>query len=257
MIMLCPQILAHGSLTRLIRAGDVAAAVHRRPHRAHRLGEADEQRLPDHVVADIELDDLGQARDRLGGDVVEAVAGMDFEPGRARQRWRLRRCAAIPHPPSPHGRRPRRRTRRRYGFRSPARAASPPFRSGAGSAAMNSDTRMPASFSRAMNGASALCCPTTSRPPSVVSSSRRSGTRHTACGFVASAIRSMSSVAAISKFSGFEISAFSRAMSSSRMWRRSSRKCAVMPSAPASIATSAARTGSGLRPARALRRVAT
>ena len=57
---------------------------------------------------------------------------------------------------------------------------------------MNSDTRMPASFSRAMNGASALCWPTTSSPPSVVSSSRRSGTRHTACGLVASAIRSMS-----------------------------------------------------------------
>jgi hypothetical protein len=74
---------------------------------------------------------------------------------------------------------------------------------------------------------------------------------------VASEIRSMSGVAAISKFSGFEISAFSRAMSSSRMWRRSSRRCAVMPSAPASIAASAARTGSGLRPARALRRVAT
>ena len=119
---------------------------------------------------------------------------------------------------------------------------------------MNSDTRTPASFNRAMNGCSALCCPTTSRPPSVVSSSRRSGTRHTACGLVASAIRSMSAVAAISKFSGFEISAFSRAMSSSRMWRRSSRKCAVMPSAPASIAASAARTGSGRSPARALRK---
>ena len=78
---------------------------------------------------------------------------------------------------------------------------------------MNSDTRMPASFSLAMKGASALCWPTTSSPPSVVSSSRRSGTRHTACGLVASEIRSMSSVAAISKFSGFEISALSRAMS--------------------------------------------
>src|SRR5947209_7972810 len=126
-----------------------------------------------------------------------------------------------------------------------------------GSAEMNSDTRMPASFSRAMNGASALCWPTTSSPPSVVSSSRRSGTRHTAWGFVASDIRSMSSVAAISKFSGFEISAFRRAISSSRMCRRSSRKCAVMPSAPASIATSAARTGSGRIPALALRSVAT
>ena len=51
--------------------------------------------------------------------------------------------------------------------------------------------------------------------------------------------------------------AFSRAMSLSRMWRRSSRRCAVMPSAPASIAASAARTGSGRSPPRALRRVAT
>src|SRR5262249_8136990 len=67
----------------------------------------------------------------------------------------------------------------------------------------------------------------------------------------------MSAVAAISKFSGLEISAFSRAMSSSRIWRRASRRCAVMPSAPASIATCAARTGSGLTPALALRRVAT
>ena len=127
----------------------------------------------------------------------------------------------------------------------------------AGSAAMNNETRMPASFNRAMKGANTLCCPTTSRPPSVVSSSRRSGTRHTACGLVASEIRSMSEVAAISKFSGFEISAFSRAMSVSRMWRRSSRKCAVMPSAPASIASNAARTGSGRAPPRALRSVAT
>ena len=46
-------------------------------------------------------------------------------------------------------------------------------------------------------------------------------------------------------------------MSSSRIWRRSSRRCAVMPSAPASIASSAARTGSGTAPPRALRTVAT
>src|SRR5689334_5666357 len=122
---------------------------------------------------------------------------------------------------------------------------------------MNNDTRMPASFSLLMNGASALCWPTTSSPPSVVNSSRRSGTRQTACGFVASDIRSMSAVAAISKFSGLEISFLSRAMSSSRICRRSSRRCAVMPSAPASIATCAARTGSGRWPPRALRKVAT
>src|SRR6185312_8155748 len=74
---------------------------------------------------------------------------------------------------------------------------------------------------------------------------------------MASAAATISSVAAISKFNGLSISAFSRAMSSSRMWRRSSRKCAVMPSAPAAMASLAARTGSGWRPPRALRMVAT
>src|SRR5690349_19035128 len=68
---------------------------------------------------------------------------------------------------------------------------------------------------------------------------------------------SISSVAAISRLSGLSISAFSRAMSSSRIWRRSSRKWAVMPSAPAAIASFAARTGSGCRPPRAFRMVAT
>jgi hypothetical protein len=48
-----------------------------------------------------------------------------------------------------------------------------------------------------------------------------------------------------------------RDASSSRIWRRSSRRCAVMPSAPAAMASLAARTGSGWRPPRALRIVAT
>ena len=71
----------------------------------------------------------------------------------------------------------------------------------------------------------------TSRPPSVVRSVRFSGTRHAACGFTSSAMSSIRSVAAISKFSGFDIAAFRRRMSSSRIWRRSSRRCAVTPSA--------------------------
>ena len=78
--------------------------------------------------------------------------------------------------------------------------------------------------------------PITSSPPSVVRSERFSGTRQQACGRVRSATATISSVAAISKFSGTVSSALSRAMSSSRMWRRSSRRCAVMPSAPASTA---------------------
>ena len=47
-----------------------------------------------------------------------------------------------------------------------------------------------------------------------------------------SAMASISSVAAISKLSGPVSSRLSRAMSASEMWRRSSRRCAVMPSAP-------------------------
>ena len=170
----------------------LAAAVHRRAHGADGLAEADEHRLADHEVADVEFDDL---RQRRRSSPPSHNRGRGRHGPRARPSapaWRLRRCAAIRLRPLRCGHRPRRRTSRRCGSRSPARAVLPPSRSGAGSAAMNSDTRMPASFSRAMKGASALCWPTTSRPPSVVSSSRRSGTRHTACGLVASEIRSMS-----------------------------------------------------------------
>ena len=49
----------------------------------------------------------------------------------------------------------------------------------------------------------------------------------------ASAIATISSVAAISRLSGRSIASIRRAMSSSEMWRRSSRRWAVMPSAPA------------------------
>jgi len=56
-----------------------------RPHRANRLAEACEQRLPDHVVADIQLHDLAQRCDLLRGDIIKAVAGMDFEAGRTCQ----------------------------------------------------------------------------------------------------------------------------------------------------------------------------
>ena len=59
-----------------------------------------------------------------------------------------------------------------------------------------------------------------------------SGTMQAACGLWRRAIASISSVAAISRFSGRSISAISRSMSSSVMWRRSSRRWAVMPSAP-------------------------
>ena len=81
------------------------------------------------------------------------------------------------------------RTRRRCGFRSPAPGYVTAASIWRGSAAMNSDTRMPASRQPRHHGRERGCAaPATSRPPSVVSSARRSGTRQAACGLVSSAI---------------------------------------------------------------------
>jgi hypothetical protein len=43
------------------------------------MSKAARDRLPDQKVADVEFDDLGQCRDRLGGRKSEAVAGMNLE----------------------------------------------------------------------------------------------------------------------------------------------------------------------------------
>ena len=74
----------------------------------------------------------------------------------------------------------------------------------------------------------------TSSPPSVVRSARFSGTSVQKSGLVARAIASISSVAAISRLSTPETVSRSTRTSRSWMWRRSSRRCTVMPSAPAS-----------------------
>src|SRR6185436_15121523 len=59
-------------------------AIHRGAHRSDHPGKPAEDRLADQEVPDIELNDFGQRRDRLGGVEVEAVAGMHFETERAR-----------------------------------------------------------------------------------------------------------------------------------------------------------------------------
>src|SRR5262249_8912883 len=87
-----------------------------------------------------------------------------------------------------------------------------------------------------------------------------SGTREHTSGFTRTAMATISSVAAISRLKVRRAPvrrARSRSTSASTMWRRSSRRCAVMPWAPASRHCSAARTGSGYVVPRALRRVAT
>ena len=57
--------------------------------RATLLGEAYEERLAHEVMTDIELDDLGNRGDRDDIIIIEAVAGMDLEPGRGG------RCGAV------------------------------------------------------------------------------------------------------------------------------------------------------------------
>src|SRR5258705_8555721 len=60
-----------------------AATVHRGPHGFDGVGEPGIDRLTNQVMADVELDDLGQHGDHLGTGVVEAVTGMDLQSRRA------------------------------------------------------------------------------------------------------------------------------------------------------------------------------
>ena len=96
---------------------------------------------------------------------------------------------------------------------------------------MNSDTRMPAS-AQLRDRPAASSSLAADHVEAALGGALLALLGHEAGGMrpVASAIATISSVAAISKFSGLEMAAFSRAMSSSRIWRRSSRRCAVMPS---------------------------
>ena len=122
---------------------------------------------------------------------------------------------------------------------------------------MKIDTLQPASFNGAIKCASLFSSLETSKPPSVVRSSRFSGTKQTACGLNFKAISCISVVAAISKFSGTFRLSISLTISESVIWRRSSLKCAVIPSAPAASAIFAALNGSGTFPPLAFLTVAT
>jgi len=57
------------------------APIHCRSHGADGLAQAHEDRFANHVIADVELDDLGQCGNGLGSSIVEAMAGVDFEAG--------------------------------------------------------------------------------------------------------------------------------------------------------------------------------
>ena len=131
------------------------------------------------------------------------------------------------------------RTTRRCGSRSPARRPRPRSRSASRRRAMNSDTRMPAAVQLGDDRRELIVLAARRRArPRWSAPARRSGTMQAACG------RALQrDVDHLARRRHLEIQrlgrarAFSRAMSSSRMWRRSSRRCAVMPSAPASTAS--------------------
>src|SRR5690606_14985013 len=97
-----------------------------------------------------------------------------------------------------------------------------------GSGSTNSDTWQPWLCSWPTASRSRARLPVTSRPPSVVSSSRRSGTRQQCCGRTSAAMASISSVTAISRLSGMPMLSRISRTSLSWMCRRSSRRCTVI-----------------------------
>ncbi len=212
--------------------------------------KAGTDRLADQEMTDVEFDDLGQRGDRLRAGIVQSVAGMDFQPALLRQPgafadarpFRLRRRIVVPSISASH--------------QAPTwisitgartRAAASICR---GSATMNSETRMPASVR-----------PRDDRRQRIVlardveaafGGALAPALRHQARGMrlrLAARCRPSLPSPPFRNSAAWRFSAFSRAMSSSRIWRRSSRRWAVMPSAPASIAIFAARTGSGMHAA--------
>ena len=128
--------------------------------------------------------------DLFRGEEIEAMAGMDFEAGvpAPAQRRRAMRSNSAARRSGIAGRQAR-RTRRRCEFRSPARRSRTAASICAGSAAMNSDTRMPAAASSPTAARNASRWPAASSPPSVVRSARRSGTMQAACGRSLQAMR--------------------------------------------------------------------
>ena len=115
----------------------------------------------------------------------------------------------------------------------------------AGSGSMNRLTSMPAWPSAAAASVMASAWLTTFSPPSVVTSARFSGTRQTASGLRRRAMSIISGVVAISKLRRVVTASRMAQMSRSRMCRRSSRRWAVMPCAPAASACRTASTGHG------------
>ena len=227
--------------------------------------QTDEDRFADEEVADVELRrSSGTGREGARRLVVEPMASVTFQAECARQRVAAAVSQAAPTPSPPRVVSPTlervtpgagmefddRSVQRDGGFECLDRTGSMKSETRVASSPEFADERHQGSSWPPINIETAFRRPLRALSPAP-------DKRHAARS--AGAISSICSVAAISKFSGTDDArACSRAISSSRMCRRSSRKCAVMPSAPACDGQPARpATGSGRAPPRAFRTVAT
>ena len=230
-------------MPKIMRPEPGRARAHQVLHIAHRLGQTVEDRARHDRVADVEFDDLRDGGDRLDVVIVEPMSGVD---GQARGDAAKLRGGAQPFELA--------RARGARGFGVGAgmqldhRRARAPRRLDL--RVIRIDEQRHADARRAQRRArrrrTRALCPATSRPPSVVTSWRDSGTRQQSWRHDLRAMRIISSVTAISRF--MRVCSASRIACTSRswMWRRSSRRCSVMLSAPASSASSAACNGIGI-----------
>jgi hypothetical protein len=214
--------------------------------------DPDDRGPGDDGESDAELDDLRDGQDGEDVPVIEAVAGVDLEPelfcklgGVLDGRERLILGTA--------------------GLEVGVKAGvdldevDPERGRGADLIEVGADEDAdpyPARWSFFTNGPRTARFAVTSSPPSVVSSSGRSGTSEETSGRTFRATLSMSAVAAISMLSCVLTASRRRRRSRSLMWRRSLRRWQTIPSAPACSARSAASKGSGSLALRASRRVA-
>ena len=147
--------------------------------RGRRVSMPDEDGPGDDAVADVQLGHPVDPGDRADVPVIQPVPGVQGQPARDRLGPGRGQGVELAAPAR------RRRRRRRTGpcaARRPPRPARRDASTCAGSGSMNRLTSRPASRHRATASATRSNCPTTSSPPSVVSSARRSGTSVTWSG---------------------------------------------------------------------------
>ena len=114
-------------MPRIMHGGPRPALVHGGSHGLNGFVEAQENRLADQEMADIQLDDLRDRRDGAGGVEIQSVPRMDLKTDARAMRGGARSGAPVRAPHEAHRRPPRRRNRFRCGAPPRARQApSPP-----------------------------------------------------------------------------------------------------------------------------------